>query len=368
MAASRRTSRDSVIDRLVEKPETVPLFQAIRLLEQAARVGTASPKDADQPVGQDARPLNEVVRFRAATGLTFPSSDLQRVELAVDQPPESESLTATQIARRGPHQVSLSVNAMGLTGPSGVLPQGYSEIMVRAARERSLAMRDFLDMFNHRAIALFYRAWIKYRMQFSFERNAGRGDDGVAQVLAGLIGIGTPRARRRHAAADEALLHYAGLFSHWPRSIVALEAMLSDYLDRPVRAEQFCGQWLLLPEDVRSRLPGPGGLGAANCQLGVSAIAGIRAWDVQSTIRLRIGPLRGRLFEDLLPGGSAFTRLRDLVRMYLGLEYACLLQLTLSREAIPDLQLDGQARLGLNSWLKSKPLAHDSSDAQFALT
>lgn len=363
MAAPRGTSRNSVIDALAAAPEKVPLFQAIRLLEQAARVGAPSAKGADQPIGQDAHPPEEVVRFRAASGLVFPASDLQRVALADEElPPED-----TAVRRQGRRQPELSVSAMGLTGPSGVLPQGYTEILIRAQRERSFAMRDFFDMFNHRAIALFYRAWIKYRLPFSFERNRGRGDDGVTQLLAGLVGLGTPRTRRRHAAADEAILHYAGLLSHWPRSIVGLEAMLSDYLGRPVSAEQFCGRWLMLPAEAQTRLAGPGPTGAFNCQLGVSALAGTRAWDVQSTIRLRIGPLAVGLFDDLLPGGAAFARLRDLVKLYLGLEFSCRLQLTIRREAVPDLTLDGSCRLGLNSWVKSRPLDRDSSDAEFAI-
>jgi type VI secretion system protein ImpH len=363
MATPRGSSRDSLIRRLGEAPEKVPLFQAVRLLEQAARVGAASPKEANQPVGQDAHPPQEVVRFRAATGLAFPASDVQRVVLPSDGPPPED----TAVRRQAPRQPELSVAVMGLTGPSGVLPQGYTEIMVRAQRERSFAMRDFFDMFNHRALSLFYRAWIKYRLPFSFERNRGRGDDGVTQVLAGLVGLGTPRTRRRHAVADEAIFHYAGLFAHWPRSIVGLEAMLSDYLGQPVRAEQFCGRWLMLPAEVQTRLAGPGPLAGFNCQLGVSAVAGSRAWDVQSTIRLRIGPLQGVLFDDLLPGGTAFARLRDLVKLYLGLEFSCRLQLTIARDAVPDLALDGRARLGLNSWLKSGPLPQDSSDAEFAL-
>ncbi|MEZ5666431.1 MAG: type VI secretion system baseplate subunit TssG [Alphaproteobacteria bacterium] len=370
MATARRSATDSVADRLHHEPERFALFQAVRLLEQAARVGAAAPPSADRPVGQDARPDSEVVRFRAATGLAFPAGELQRIALAPDQEPAEgdEALTQTAIRRRvGPQQPELSVNLMGLTGPSGVLPQGYSEILVRALRERSGAMRDFFDMFNHRAIALFYRAWVKYRMPFSFERHGGRGDDGVTQFLAGLVGLGHGRARRRHAAADEAFFHYAGLYAHWPRSVSGLEAMLTDYLDRPVVADQFCGQWLKLPAEVQTRLAGPGSPVESNCQLGVSAMAGSRAWDVQGTIRLRIGPVRGRLFEDLLPGGTAFARLRDLVRMYLGLEYACRLQLTVARDEAPPAALDGRTRLGLNGWLIAHAPKADLKDAEFAL-
>ena len=61
---------------------------------------------------------------------------------------------------------------LGLTGPSGVLPPHYTahaDARVCAAKDTSL--RDLLDMFNHRLISLFYRAWEKYRLPFAYERS-----------------------------------------------------------------------------------------------------------------------------------------------------------------------------------------------------
>ena len=39
----------------------------------------------------------------------------------------------------------------------------------RTRPRKDYALRDFLDIFNHRALSLFYRAWQKYRFPFAYE-------------------------------------------------------------------------------------------------------------------------------------------------------------------------------------------------------
>jgi type VI secretion system protein ImpH len=53
----------------------------------------------------------------------------------------------------------MTIAFMGLTGVQGALPLYYTERMLasKAAKDDSLAA--FLDIFNHRLISLFYRAW-----------------------------------------------------------------------------------------------------------------------------------------------------------------------------------------------------------------
>lgn len=51
------------------------------------------------------------------------------------------------------------------------------------------ATRDFLDIFNHRLIAQYYRIWRKYSYPATFE--AG-GTDNTSQYLLGLAGLGIP--------------------------------------------------------------------------------------------------------------------------------------------------------------------------------
>src|SRR5262249_44849180 len=157
-------------------------------------------------------------------------------------------------------------------------------------RARSTALRDFLDLLAHRFVAFFARAGMKYRPARLAEAAAhqpGAGHDAIAGALLSLTGYGTPHLAERLMAGTEPLLHYAGLFGMRPRAADRLGALLSDWLGMRVEVVEFAGAWLPLPPDQRTRLSANG----AWCRLGVDAAAGVRAWDPQARIILRIGPL-----------------------------------------------------------------------------
>jgi type VI secretion system protein ImpH len=149
-------------------------------------------------------------------------------------------------------------------------------------RAKELGLRDFLDLFNHRLIAQFYRAWEKCHFYVGYELSRrGNGDtDRFSQMLFGLVGLGTAGLRRRQSISDDVLLHYSGHFSHRPRSAAALGQIISDLFRLPAEIEQFRGQWMALPSRDRTQLR----LGRSN-ELGVSAIAGSRVWSIEHKFR-----------------------------------------------------------------------------------
>src|SRR5207244_6114260 len=95
-----------------------------------------------------------------------------------------------------------TVPFMGLTGPNGVLPRHYTELLMRArdakGPERHV-VRDWFDLFNHRLISLFYRAWTKYRFWTAYERGeyAQPEPDLFTLSLYSLIGLGSQSLRNR---------------------------------------------------------------------------------------------------------------------------------------------------------------------------
>src|SRR5258708_32299429 len=99
---------------------------------------------------------------------------------------------------------------LGLNGVSGVLPSFYSQQVLEAFRDKNAAPRDFLDMFNHRALSMFLRAAEKYRLPLAFERAGSRGRDSISTALLALVGMRGPALQHRQSIPDETLGFYTG--------------------------------------------------------------------------------------------------------------------------------------------------------------
>jgi type VI secretion system protein ImpH len=371
MASADGGERDSVNRELFKAPYRFDFFQAVRLLEHRLREQERSSRARDslpegQGVGRDLHPRDEAVRFRAHSSLSFPAgaiSEIRRVPLSPDAP-------------AGAHPPEMLVTFLGLTGPSGVLPRHYTELLLQRSRERDFALRDFLDLFNHRLISLFYRAWEKYRWLIAWERSqlddpAGEPDL-ATRGLNCLVGLGTPGLRGRLDTDDDVFLYYSGHFAHFPRSAVALEALLADHLDMPVQVLQCHGQWLHLDPDDQALMPSARVPEGRCNQLGVSLVVGERVWEVQSKFRLRIGPLTWRQFRSLMPDGRSLRPLCQITRTYVGPSLDFDVQPVVKPGEVPPCQCtsdpDQGPYLGWNTWMPlSAPSAYPVDDAVFRI-
>lgn len=373
--AARKRKLDTLdppAERLLDDATQFDFFQAVWLLERMAA--------GRRPVGFDGDPSAEVVRLRAHQSLSFPPSSVY--ELKPGDGAEGDS------------QPRMTVTFMGLTGASGVLPRHYTELLLRLEREakggEKHALREWFDLFNHRLISLFFRAWEKYRFFVPFARRQGQcgNDETFTTSLWSLIGLGEPALRGRlrvsawHADGetertlaevdDLATLRYAGILAQRPRTAANLEQLLSDFFSLPVQVRQFQQQWLLLESPQQTRIGPLDG----NCQLGVSALAGQRVSDVQGLVRLRLGPLTLEQFNEFLPGrqldpqSKAQFLLAHLTRLYIGPDVDFQVQLVLRASDVPSCRLTSSeptaSRLGWNTWLLSQRSTQDAADAVFA--
>jgi type VI secretion system protein ImpH len=322
---------------LFEEGHLFSFLQAVRLLEAIHPERT--------PPGEGTDPASEVVRFRSAVRLGFPASDVDEV-------------------RRGEagDPAEMTVHVLGLAGLHGPLPAAVTELAMERAFHGDRALRDFLDLFNHRLVSLLYRARKKYRPALD-PGAPGRGR--IATVLLALIGLGTPHLAGRMGVQDRSLLPYAGFLLTRPRPTVGLVRMLEDCFGIPVGIRERLGTWHALePIDV-TRL----GAGGQNRALGVDTILGSRVWDQAARFELRLGPLDFDELQSFLPGGHAHGPLTSLVRFAVREELEFTLRLTLKAAEVPDLRLGGSgtgSRLGWTSWLKTRPFP--CNDSQVSVT
>ena len=325
-------------DQLAENACSFEFFQAVTLLQRLTDL---------RPVGGFSNPAEEAVHFRVNPRLGFPASQIQTLEFPDDAPPE------------------MTVNFMGLTGPSGVLPYAYSELILERIRAKDHSVSAFFDIFNHRAISLFYRAWQKSRFPVTY--SAGPRDL-FTRYLLDLIGLGTDGLRGRQEVEDEALLHYVSLLGMQARSAGALEQIIEDYFEVPVEIQQFTGAWYGLDEPTQCAMSD---MDTPSCQLGAGAVVGDAVWDRQARVRIRLGPLGMERYCDFLPEASAYKALRAITRFFSNQCLEFELQLVLERAQTPGTELDFDAanpvRLGWVSWLRTAPLGIDPDETILTL-
>ncbi len=311
--------------RIAAEPWRYDFFHAMRWIES---------RHLDKPrFGTARRPADEPVRLGQSADLSFAASPLHAVAPA----------TATSKPR-------IEVRFFGLFGPNGPLPYHLTEY----ARQRLMHHGDatfarFADMFHHRLLLLFYRAWAQAQPTVGLDRP---DDDRFAAYVGSLVGIGAPELSRRDAAPDHVKLHFSGILSNQVRNADGLASLLSGFLGRPAKVEQFVGSWLELPRSERTRI------GGANARrknpstaLGGGAVLGQMVWDRQHKFRIHIGPLDHAVFESLLPQGKALPAVTALVEQFVGAELAWDLQLGLKAQQVQPCRLGRQGRLGWTSWL-----------------
>jgi len=329
------------IHRLMQEPGRFGFFQAVRLLYSA---------NGFDGRGTGARP--GPLRFTTPASLAFPPSELSSI---------AQSDSATRVC----------VNFMGLTGPSGVLPRTYTEMLIaRKQVQRDQSAQDFFDLFNHRLVSLFWLAWAKHRpeigRQFGFHNS-------VYRYLEHIVGLGTPalQARlhpKRGATSTKplpsaAMTYFSGLIAQRPHGERAIAQVVSAVVGAPVQASGCLGTWQATAIDARTRL------GRDNNRLGSGCVLGSRYWDRQTTLRLTIGPIDRAKFNTLLPRGARLPDIIELTRFLTGLALDLRIRLSLRADQVPPLKLGAhdadRPQLGWNTWLRGRSDPSPANDCEF---
>ena len=322
---------DELFSALQAAPWAFDFFQALR------RIDALLP---DRPrFGEAARPADDPVRLGQLPSLIFAPSTLA----------EFRPASPGGVAR-------LSTYFFGLFGPSGALPLHLTEY----ARDRARNVGDqtlisFVDVFHHRMLSLYYRAWATARPTVGFDRRAA---DRFADYVATLFGLGAPSLRDRDGMPDLAKLHFAGRLALQTRPAEGLRAIIADFFKLPVEIDEFFPEWVRLPRTSLCAL----GDSETTGTLGSTATIGERFHVYHHKFRIRIGPMTFADFTRLLPDGRSLTRLKPLVRNYIGDELNWDVMLILIRDEVPSIKLGEAGTLGWTSWLGTRREESDATD------
>jgi type VI secretion system protein ImpH len=259
---------------LLNQPERFDVFQALHWLERSAPLHA--------PAGEGLG-VNEAVRIRAKVSLAFEPSDVQSI-----QPLPSEGGAAPAWELTSP--------VMSLAGAHGPLPLSFTEALLERKRLRDQAGLAFLDLFNHRLLALLYRNRKKHRPALA---TGPLHQHALWQTMSAVAGAVS------HAEAT--WLKHAGLQGPAPRSVAGLLAMLKDRTGLRWQARSFVGGWQKLAPQDQAQLSA---MAARGARLGSGACLGQKSWNQALGVALQVQVPDLPSYESLLPGG----RLHGLVQ------------------------------------------------------
>ncbi|RUL77715.1 type VI secretion system baseplate subunit TssG [Dyella choica] len=305
---------------LRERPEAFEFFEALRWLESAY---PGRPR-----LGRSTKPAEDPVRLCQTPSLEFAPRTVDRFEHRADgKPPRMYGLF------------------FGLFGPNAPLPLHLTEYALdRKHNSRDGTFIAFADIFHHRMLSLFYRAWADSQPTIQLDRP---GEDRYSLYMGALVGLSTPNLQSRDALPDRYKHFFAGRLLAQARNGEGLKHLLEHFFGIPVRVVEFVAEWMRLPDSAHLRM----GQSREVAGLGLTAVLGEYVWGAQQRFRLRLGPLTRAQFNNFLPGGEALRQLMAAVKTYVGEEKAWDVQLVLKRDEVPTTRMGQSGRMGLTTWL-----------------
>lgn len=262
----------------------------------------------------------------------------------------------------GNHPDRITVANLGLLGPEGPMPLHLTRWVLDRLSQRWFAgagaeqtsdttFVDFVNILQHRMMALFYRAWADAHPGVQAERGpAGR----LHAMLAAMAGIGLAgTGNLEEPDLDAVRLRQAAALAVQADGPERLTLFLSEAFQVPVRLREFVASWLVIPAALQTRL------GKAHAGLGRGATIGPRVFSRQSRVEIEIGPLDLNTYKSFLPGSRRLASLKRAVRDLMGETLDVDLRLVLARADIPPARL-GEAALTRTAWL-APPLERDDA-------
>ena len=322
-----------LLNDLAETPYRFDVFDVLRQFERAYQ---------DKPrIGDSATLEQEFLLLGQEPYMEFPASNVAALKQDAHQ------------------RYRLLVRYLGLLGPQGALPLATTEDAKQWSDMRDDSFARFLDIFNHRFLQLFFRAWADARPVAQRDRPQA---DRFAAYVGTPVGLGSPALQNRDSIPDYAKLGLAGLLGPKVKSASRVKSMVAHLFEVGVEVEEFVGTWLEIEPGDRMKL------GQKGSALGQDTLIGSSTYSVTDKFRIHVIVRDLEQFETFLPSGKVCEKLADLIFFYLGDLPLYEVQLTLPKRAVRPTALGSFGRLGWTSWMTRPPAPDEPgtrSDTRF---
>jgi type VI secretion system protein ImpH len=301
---------------LEAEPWRFDYFAVLRHLER---------RNQDRPrISDSAARREEFVRLGQDPYMDFPASNLARVVHGDNKP------------------LKLFVKFLGLLGPQGALPLALTEESYHYLLAQDDAFPRFLDLFNHRFLELFFRAWADARPISQHDRPDA---DRFVAYIGSAIGIGSSPYQGLDSVPDPAKLGFAGLLGTQAKCASRLAGAICGMFNVFAEVEEFVGTRLVL-EVAEWTI-----LGMDYNLLGGDALLGRSVYSVQDKIRVRIFTRSLGQYIRFLPTGDLCEPLADLVFFYNGEQLDWDVELAIPAGAVEPIRIGQFGQLGWTTWM-----------------
>jgi type VI secretion system protein ImpH len=302
---------------LESEPWRFDYFAVLRQLERTFK---------DQPrIGDSSALREEFVRLGQDPFMAFPASNIARVVQGDNK------------------ALEVFVKYLGLLGPQGALPLATTEEAYHYVLANDDAFPRFLDIFNHRFIQLFFRAWADSRPIAQHDRPDA---DRFVAYVGSAIGIGSKPYQHLDSVPDAAKLEFAGLIGAQAKSASRLAGAICGLFNVKAEVEEFIGTRLMIEAEEWTTLSGRHNV------LGGDALLGRSVFSVQDKVRVRIFTKSLAQYVRFLPTGDLCEPLADFVFFYNGEQLDWDVELAIPTGAAAAIQLGKFGQLGWTSWME----------------
>ncbi|MEM7351087.1 MAG: type VI secretion system baseplate subunit TssG [Acidobacteriota bacterium] len=354
MSAEDRQAASRLKESIKSEAYRFDFFQLVYLLEHWRRGANPETSGTKAPpaIGREGPMAAETLRLRPDRGLGFSPAD---VRWAGPLPAKEDESGALRRFDRDGEIYQIIVNFMGLYGFTTPTPIYFTEL-INSPDFDSGPLTELLDLFNHRLLSFYYRAWQKYRYPYRYEPGAR---DEVSEHILSFVGLRERKVQEQTELPVPRLIRYIGLMAPRPRPLINLRLILADYFRLPqIRIKPWVLRWTPIAKEQCNAI------GGRNCSLGEDLTVGAEIPDRSGKFRVRIGPLSFVQFKSFLPDGEKFRQLSALVHLWAGNRFDFDFEFVIRRQDIPPAKMQGAdgARLGWTGWITSGAgLDHDPS-------